>query len=357
MNTTFTEEDLIVRKDVRDSSIDRTGVLEKVKTLLLIPSFESATSQMVADFYEVDKTVIEKLTLRNRSELDSDGLKLTTKREILNGHHVRVENFSYHIEIALQDGSVAKISNRGVLLYPRRAILRVGMLLRDSNVAREVRTQLLNIEGRIAPEEKTVTLDVELMLQNNIDVALKSGDATKIANAYKTLANFHKDKIAGLQEEKKQMEQRSVETLNEFRGAHNALAAVTKELNIPTPKEVAKRLINWYAFKSGSYTGVSWNIAYGILLRSHGVNVKSRQTKANSKAPLMSFLSADELLTLVSVIVTMCETRGYPTDKIMKDAEYELPEIGDEAMSEFLHKWCGGNDHRKFLFLPSQKGK
>ena len=348
MTVKFTEEDLIVRKDVRDGSIDRTGVLEKVKTLLLIPSFESATSQMVADFYEVDKTVIEKLTLRNRSELDSDGLKLTTKREILNGHHVRVENFSYHIEVALQDGSVAKISNRGVLLYPRRAILRVGMLLRDSNVAREVRTQLLNIEGRVTHEEKTVTLDVELMLQNNIDVAIKSGDATKIASAYKTLANFHKDKIAGLQEEKKQMEKRSAETLNEFRGAHNALAAVTKELSIPAPKEVAKRLINWYAFKSGSYAGVSWNIAYGILLRSHGINVKSRQTKANSKAPLMSFLSDDELLTLVSVIVTMCETRGYPTDKIMKDAEYELPEIGDEAMSEFLHKWCGGNDHRKF---------
>jgi len=44
--------------------------------------------------------------------------------------------------------SVANISNktRGILLFPRRAILRVGMLLRDSEVAKQVRTYLLDAE-------------------------------------------------------------------------------------------------------------------------------------------------------------------------------------------------------------------
>lgn len=37
-------------------------------------------------------------------------------------------------------------SNKGILLFTRRAILRVGMLLRDSEVAKEVRTYLLNVE-------------------------------------------------------------------------------------------------------------------------------------------------------------------------------------------------------------------
>lgn len=46
-------------------------------------------------------------------------------------------------------------------LFPKRAILRVGMLLRDSEVAKEVRTQLLNIEEHTAAEVKTYEIDYE----------------------------------------------------------------------------------------------------------------------------------------------------------------------------------------------------
>lgn len=46
-------------------------------------------------------------------------------------------------------------------LFPKRAILRVGMLLRDSEVAKEVRTQLLNIEEHTATEVKTYEIDYE----------------------------------------------------------------------------------------------------------------------------------------------------------------------------------------------------
>lgn len=35
------------------------------------------------------------------------------------------------------------INNRGIRCFSKRAILRIGMLLRDSEVAKEVRTQLL----------------------------------------------------------------------------------------------------------------------------------------------------------------------------------------------------------------------
>ena len=38
-----------------------------------------------------------------------------------------------------------KFANRSNLLFPKRAILNVGMLLRDSAVAKEVRNRLLDI--------------------------------------------------------------------------------------------------------------------------------------------------------------------------------------------------------------------
>ncbi|MGE1009234.1 hypothetical protein [Bacillus cereus] len=63
------------------------------------------------------------------------------------------------------------IGKVGSNIFPKRAILRVGMLLRDSEVAKEVRTQLLNIEEHTAAEVKTYEIDYEQ------DLHLKLGQA------------------------------------------------------------------------------------------------------------------------------------------------------------------------------------
>lgn len=140
MTVKFTEEDLIVKGRKRQQH-RQDRCQRKLRRHYRSHHFESATSQMVADFYEVDKTRIEKLTLRNRSELDSDGLKRATKREILKWTSCPSRKFLLMLTLRQHYKMAQQLhSNRGVLLYPRRAILRVGMLLRDSNVAREVRT-------------------------------------------------------------------------------------------------------------------------------------------------------------------------------------------------------------------------
>ena len=82
MTAKFTNEhDLVANKELREVSIDRVEVLDKVKSLLLIAELEVATTTMVADFYEVDKKVIDSMTLRHRDELDTDGLYLLTKKQ------------------------------------------------------------------------------------------------------------------------------------------------------------------------------------------------------------------------------------------------------------------------------------
>ena len=111
MNTTFTEIDLVERRELREETIDRVDTLNKVKSLLLIPSVEVATVQMVADFYEVPKKTIETLTLRNRDELDSDGMYLLTKSSTLNLQVEGLIKTKYYAEVKLSDNSCIRVNN------------------------------------------------------------------------------------------------------------------------------------------------------------------------------------------------------------------------------------------------------
>jgi len=67
--------------------------------------------------------------------LQNDGVELYKYSEI-------VEKVNRQNVGILQFG----VSYRGSYLFPKRAILRTGMLLKKSEIAEEVRTQLLNIE-------------------------------------------------------------------------------------------------------------------------------------------------------------------------------------------------------------------
>lgn len=67
------------------------------------------------------------------------------------------------------------ISRVGVNVSPRRVILRVVMLLRDSEIVKEVRNQLLNIEEKTKSEAKVADIDEEIKLQMEVGQAFMSG--------------------------------------------------------------------------------------------------------------------------------------------------------------------------------------
>lgn len=119
-------------KTIREEYMDKDYVLEKVKALALLPNTLLATVDMVANYYEVGKEAIQSLVKDNREEVELDGAIVFSYSEIENVLGGQLENF--------------KIPNRGMRLFNRRSILRVGMLLRDSEVAKQVRTYLLNVE-------------------------------------------------------------------------------------------------------------------------------------------------------------------------------------------------------------------
>ncbi|WP_170957019.1 phage antirepressor KilAC domain-containing protein [Bacillus wiedmannii] len=173
------KETIIETKEEREALIERVDVLQKVKDLLLLPNMEMATTKHVAAFYEVPHEAISTIIRRNIEELESDGMYLARYseiKEVINGHYDHLLSLG--------------VSKRGTNVFPKRAILRVGMLLRDSEVAKEVRSQLLNIEEKaqdVAPVIVTADIDHETKLHAAIGKALSEGDMFTYGQAIKEL--------------------------------------------------------------------------------------------------------------------------------------------------------------------------
>lgn len=171
--------DLMEKEEVRSKLIGNTQVLEKIDGFFTIPNADCMTIDMVAWFYDVDKNVIEQQYKRNKSEFISDGVELVRKKEFIekiqNLQSVSFENqnlqsvsfeiipsksqrgaviihYSQPLVEGVEDSNEFIVTNRGVTIFPRRAILRMGMLLQDSEYAELVRSYLLNIEEKCLEE-------------------------------------------------------------------------------------------------------------------------------------------------------------------------------------------------------------
>ncbi|MER5759099.1 restriction endonuclease [Streptomyces sp. NPDC002082] len=124
---------LLESRTLRTSVLERTHVLDKVKALTLLPDGMHVTTAMVAAYYEVGIKAIRSLVLDHRGELNDSGYRVLSGAELSS-----FKELSY-----IQSRSSA------LAVFPRRAILNVGMLLRDSEVARQVRTYLLDTEAEV----------------------------------------------------------------------------------------------------------------------------------------------------------------------------------------------------------------
>ncbi|MFI5658160.1 restriction endonuclease [Streptomyces sp. NPDC051684] len=130
------ESVLIESKSLRHSVLDRTDVLDKVRALSLLPDGTHVTTAMVAAYFDVAETVINNLLSRHRQELTSNGLRVLRGFELREFKELNLS--SYPHSFPQPRSSLA--------LWSRRAVLNVAMLLRDSDIARQVRTYLLDIE-------------------------------------------------------------------------------------------------------------------------------------------------------------------------------------------------------------------
>jgi restriction system protein len=142
------ETDLLESRELRDSVMDRVHVLDKIKALSLLSDGVHMTTQLVANYFEVGEAIIRQLVHRHRSELTSNGMRVVRGADL---REFESDNMSLSTE--------SRQARRSLMLYPRRAVLNIAMLLRDSNVARQVRTYLLDTEEANRRPQPTPPVD------------------------------------------------------------------------------------------------------------------------------------------------------------------------------------------------------
>lgn len=146
------DEVLLESQTLRNQVVDQVNpvdILNKVKALVLLPDDLHATIEQVAEYYEVPYETIESLIRNHRDELEMDGLKVLKGKEL--------EEFVSLIKKETNTGTISP-KTRSLTIIPRRGILRIGFLLRDSRVARDVRTYALDVEEITRREAPQVTL-------------------------------------------------------------------------------------------------------------------------------------------------------------------------------------------------------
>ncbi|MCX5398208.1 hypothetical protein [Streptomyces sp. NBC_00102] len=136
-----TEVALLESRALRAERMVRVDILDKVKSLVMLPDGIHVRTEDVARYFEVSTEAVKKVTQRHRAEMEENGLLL------LRGSDLR----SFHRDmLSLWEGegeeSYPQAATR-LSLYTRRTVLNVAMLLRDSDIARCVRTYLLDAEA------------------------------------------------------------------------------------------------------------------------------------------------------------------------------------------------------------------
>ncbi|WP_338976386.1 DNA-binding protein [Lactococcus petauri] len=138
-----------MERDLTQSSIDRQSILnnpfalEKAQKEFNLEGMYF-TNQQIADFYEVSLPTIERAISENQDELKANGLKIVTGQELndlISNQFVTIKN----------DGRKL----RNLTISTVRGVLNFGMLLKNSDKARFVRSRILDIAMSSISEKTT----------------------------------------------------------------------------------------------------------------------------------------------------------------------------------------------------------
>ena len=277
------EDNIIGDRAVRDRCVGHYEVLEKVKDLLLLPGTELMSINQVADYYEVSDRWIKELYGNHRDEIDSDGTSILN-RGFYDGSEVEptsIDRKQTSVTYTFKDGQSVTINNRGLKAFSKRAVLRIGMLLQQSEIAREVRTQLLNIEEKTSDDVKAEDINEEQRLMLNVGMAYASGSIEAVMKAtteYNAFQNRHIEKL-------KQDNRALSGEILEWKDRSKLNAGVRKLASV-TGKNFSK----------------VWNELYKNLQYKYGICLKHRGGQ-----PYLQWIKEGEWDDVMRTFCAMCE--------------------------------------------------
>lgn len=284
-----TETDLINDEALRNQCIEHYEVLEKVKRLLLIPGTDFMSVKQVAVYYEVGIEAIQSLYKDYKNELDEDGVVIRSYKDlliVLKGQLVKTDSLQSKKVVYFENGDIIEVPNRGLKVFPRRAILRIGMLLRDSEIAKEVRTALLNIEEKTSDETKIADITEEQQLALSVGMAYASGNPDAIIMATGKMMDFKNRHIVTLEQDNKALAGEILEwkDRSKLNAGIRKLSAVTR---VP--------------FKD------LWVKLYKNLQYKYSIDLKSRN---GGKKPYIANVKEEEWDKVLKSFSAMCKAYG-----------------------------------------------
>ena len=183
--------DILEKEELRQEILNNNrslNIMDEYKTITTINNMEYETLDRVAEYFEVDYECMRVLIQRHKHELIKNGLL------ILNGSKTReilVENkmlFTNYRGYFIADNR--KFANKSNILVNKRCFLNMAMLLRDSKVAQDIRSKILDIVLNENPKTEISTID-------NTEILNKIDDLTNIiirlSKENKELKNMVKD--------------------------------------------------------------------------------------------------------------------------------------------------------------------
>ena len=240
---------------------------------------------MVAEYYKVEISTIKSCVFDNKEELESNGYNVLEGEELS----------------SLKKLCQIKSRARSLSLFTKRTVLNVGMLLRDSEVAKEIRNRILDIvhdsekgEGNIDTVIEEVSEEKQLML-DRIEAEM-NGDFDKVCVINAKLFAIKNKRIKELE---------------------NKIDNITiHSLTIEDSKKVINRLVRKIAsVEYNNRFSLAWNEFYSKLNYKLNINIKARN---KIKGSYLNSLTEEELFKTEEIVRVWANECGIDLDKELK---------------------------------------
>ena len=189
--------DILEKEELRQEILNNNrslNIMDEYKTITTINNMEYETIDKVAEYFEVDYECMRVLIQRHKDELIKNGLL------ILNGSKTReilVENkmlFTNYRGYFIADNR--RFANKSNTLVNKRCFLNMAMLLRDSRVAQDIRSKILDIVLNGNSNNEVITID-------NTELFNKIEEQNKIINELTKIVKDLSNKIDDLNKKSK----------------------------------------------------------------------------------------------------------------------------------------------------------
>lgn len=182
--TIVSDSVLIESRSARDYQLERISperaleIINKAKALIvaLWQGTGVTTTEEIARYFEVESSVVRHASKQHRDELLKDGWREVKGQE----------NLKALRSIGSEVFSLPSATTR-IAIWTPRAALRLAMILRDSDVAKAVRTCLLDAVEQVIPAQSARIRELELARAQ----AFAAQSQERLMQATNAIANLH----------------------------------------------------------------------------------------------------------------------------------------------------------------------